>query len=308
MQYEKVTFVNGSSPPINAQFLNSLGAAVEALCKAMTSIGTCDPSSNGANYIITVDGYEVAPELSNGELMSILFVPNADNTNPCNISWGGTRYPIYDMTTGKELEAGEIKANTPTEVYFDGTKMWYKGGSRYLKFGIENGEAGLWDRSTEIATAENPIRYNGDIYAHKIWCAVWNDYAEYRAADKNIEAGMVVCENGDGTVSVSTKRLQAGGMIVSDTFGMAIGAETKCPVPVAVSGRVLAYPDFTASMCHPGDPVCAGENGTISLMTRDEVVHYPDRIIGTVSEIPTYNFWGINDEVAVNGRIWIKVR
>lgn len=308
MQYEKVTFVDGSSPPINAKFLNSLGSAVEALCKTMTSIGTCDPSSNGSNYIMTVDGQEVVPEIKNGELMSILFVPTANNESPSYITWGGTRYPIYDMTTKNFVEAGELTSGTPAELYFDGTTMWYKGGSRYLKYGISDGEAGLWDRSTEVATAETPIRYNGDIYARKIWCAVWNDYAEFRAADKEIKPGFVVCENGDDTVSISTKRLQPGGMIVSDTFGMAIGADSKFPVPIAVSGRVLAYTDLPVSMFSPGDPVCTGENGTVSLMTRDEVINYPDRMIGTVSAIPNYDSWGTNGEIEVDGRIWIKVR
>ena len=42
-------------------------------------------------------------------------------------------------------------------------------------------------------------------------------------------------------------------------------------------------------------------------MSREEIVNYPDRIIGTVSEIPTYETWGTNN-VKVNGRIWITVK
>jgi hypothetical protein len=42
-------------------------------------------------------------------------------------------------------------------------------------------------------------------------------------------------------------------------------------------------------------------------MTRDEIKEYPDRIIGIVSEIPTYETWGTNN-IKVNGRIWIRVK
>jgi hypothetical protein len=40
-------------------------------------------------------------------------------------------------------------------------------------------------------------------------------------------------------------------------------------------------------------------------MTRDEISKYPDRIVGTVSEIPNYEEW---NEQKINGRIWIKVK
>jgi hypothetical protein len=41
-------------------------------------------------------------------------------------------------------------------------------------------------------------------------------------------------------------------------------------------------------------------------MTREEIREYPDRIIGTVSAIPSYETW--NETVKVNNRIWIKVK
>ena len=96
-------------------------------------------------------------------------------------------------------------------------------------------------------------------------------------------------------------------MIVSDTFGAAMGDWTQQAVPVCVSGRVLAYPGDPIYSYNIGDPVCSGYNGTVSKMSREEVREYPDRIIGTVSSIPTYDSWGDNG-IPVNGRIWIKVR
>jgi hypothetical protein len=42
-------------------------------------------------------------------------------------------------------------------------------------------------------------------------------------------------------------------------------------------------------------------------MTKEEITEYPDKIIGIVSEIPTYETWG-EGNVKVDNRIWIKVR
>lgn len=140
----------------------------------------------------------------------------------------------------------------------------------------------------------------------KIFGAVWNDYAEYRQSKEN-EAGRVVCENGNGTLSRSTRRLQPGAEVVSDTFGFAIGETEKCKCPIAVAGRVLAYPWEDRNEFKSGDPVCSGPNGTVSRMTRKEVQEYPDRIIGTVSEIPNYEFWG-TENIEINDRIWIRIR
>lgn len=147
----------------------------------------------------------------------------------------------------------------------------------------------------------------GKFVATSVYGAVWNDYAEYRATKEEIEAGRVVIENGDDTLSLATDRLMPGANIVSDTFGFAIGETENSKTPLAVSGRALAYPYEDRDSYKPGDPVCSGPNGTVSKMTREEVMMYPDRILGTVSAIPNYENWG-SGNVAVNGRIWIKVK
>jgi hypothetical protein len=69
----------------------------------------------------------------------------------------------------------------------------------------------------------------------------------------------------------------------------------------------LAYPLEDIETYIAGDAVCAGPNGTVSKMTREEIITYPDRIIGTVSEIPTYTEWGKHN-IKVNGRIWIRIK
>jgi hypothetical protein len=145
--------------------------------------------------------------------------------------------------------------------------------------------------------------------------AAWNDYAEYRR-DNHMEKrlqkpGNCVKEKGDGTLSLTTKRLERGCEIISDTFGMAIGQNARegYDTPIAVSGRVLAYPyeSIEEFKAHIGYPVCSGPNGTVSIMTDEEEEKYSSRIIGTISEIPTYDKWG-KSQVDVDGRVWIRIK
>lgn len=147
----------------------------------------------------------------------------------------------------------------------------------------------------------------GAFRAGQVYGAVWNDYAEYRQTKKYVQPGYCVIETGKGDLIKSSERLQPGANIVSDTFGFAIGETEQTKTPLAVSGRVLAYPYEDRDSYQAGDPVCSGPNGTISKMTREEVREYPERIIGTVSEIPDYEVWGTGN-VKVNNRIWIKVK
>lgn len=158
----------------------------------------------------------------------------------------------------------------------------------------------------QIITSIGGQTINGSLTATNVYGAVWNDYAEYRIAD-SIEPGRVVIEHESGSMKLSTERLQPGAEIISDTFGFAIGETEESKTPIAVSGRVLAYP-YEDRYSYPlGSAVCSGPNGTISLMTREEIREYPERIIGTVSEIPEYEEWGTG-KVKVNGRIWIRVK
>jgi hypothetical protein len=145
------------------------------------------------------------------------------------------------------------------------------------------------------------------ITAHvPLYGAVWNDYAEYRSGETT-EPGKVVKECPDGILRITESRLEPGCEIISDTFGFAIGETDECKTPVATSGRVLAYPFEDRNTFELGQAVCSGPNGTVSKMTREEIMMYPERIIGTVSEIPEYEIWGTGN-VAINGRIWIRIR
>ena len=166
-----------------------------------------------------------------------------------------------------------------------------------------------FDRFQNLVLGDRATTKNGDsgvLIANKVRGAVWNDYAEYRESLVK-EPGRCVIETGYGDLELSTKRLQLGGNIISGTFGFSIGETKKAETPIAVCGRVLAYPYEDRYKFTAGAAVCSGPNGTVSLMTREEIKEWPDAIIGYVSEIPEYKEWG-TDKIQVNNRIWIKIK
>ena len=153
---------------------------------------------------------------------------------------------------------------------------------------------------------------DGIVKASKVYNAVWNDYAECRKVE-TLEPGRCVAETESGTMALTTKRLQPGCKITSDTFGSCMGETVEAKTPIAVAGRVLVYPYKNRKHYHVGDAVCSAPNGTVDVMTRREIKKYPERIVGIVSEIPTYDKWqgGAqqgHDDIEVNGRIWVYVR
>lgn len=155
----------------------------------------------------------------------------------------------------------------------------------------------------------------GHIYASAVHNAIWNDYAECRKADCE-EPGYVITPDNNGVSHKTTARLMPGCRIISDTWGHIIGESTEAKTPIAVSGRVLAYPYRAKTAYRVGDCVCSAPNGTVDIMTREEIKEWPDRIIGIVNEIPTYDVWEQTEpdgdrrttRVEVRGRIWIDVR
>lgn len=241
--------------------------------------------------------------------------------------WGTTHGEIiilndsYNFTNCGQVVGFTQNGNNSTPV------LWLRGGGKYF---VECDYNASWTVRTSLyytygdsnntykQTVEPQSSYpgfkagdggaiNGVIRAGQVYGAVWNDYAEYRQTKEYIQPGYCVIETGKGDLIKSFERLQPGANIVSDTFGFAIGETEQTKTPLAVSGRVLAYPYEDRDSYQAGDPVCSGPNGTISKMTREEVREYPDRIIGTVSEIPDYEVWGTGN-VKVNNRIWIKVK
>ena len=162
--------------------------------------------------------------------------------------------------------------------------------------------------STSNTTNANGPIFNTSVYVDnsKLFGAAWNDYAEKRKCD-NLKPGTCVIENDDGKLSIAIERLTPGACIISDTYGMCIGETEEAKTPIAITGRVLAYTYQPRENYHAGMAVCSAPDGTIDIMTRKEIRDYPDAIIGIVSEIPDYEYWGTGN-IQVNNRIWIKIK
>ena len=224
--------------------------------------------------------------------------------------------PPYLSTSGGTL-SGSITISHTTDATMDSTTqnprvVFAENGAQpvalvYTDYDAYRNPAGLKVIGLSSDASAAWFEVEGNIYASKVYGAVWNDYAEYRAQEETIEPGYCVTTNRNGQVFKTNKRMQYCEGIVSDTFGFAIGETNECKTPLAVSGRVLAYYEDDINSYEIGDVVCAGASGKITKMTREEIKEYPDRIVGTVSEFPTYDSWGTGN-VSTKDRIWIKVK
>lgn len=248
-----------------------------------------------------------------------------------NVSIGTSANPKTLTINGKTLKFDKLpstdKNNDNSSHFWRGDATWAASldGSftltanknAYLKIGAYGGVYGtsgtvdLWYCKTASGNYKANTLYvgstnNQNISASRVYNAVFNDYAECRKTI-DLEPGRVIQDNDDGSLSCVSQRLIPGCHIISDTYGHLMGETDDCKTPIAVAGRVLVYPYQNRENYHAGMSVCAAPNGTVDIMTREEIINYPDCIIGTVSEIPDYETWG-TDNVNVNGRIWIYVK
>ena len=164
--------------------------------------------------------------------------------------------------------------------------------------------------SSDGTTGISKLYYNSSVGVQPssgvLYGAAWNDYAEYRKIDSDvIEAGRVVCETGEDSLAYASERLQAAPAVISNTYGMIIGERDEKSAPIAVAGKVLVYPHENPCFYNPGDVLCAASKGTASRMTREEIMKYPDRILGYFVGRPkeeTFN------GVSTYGKIWIRLK
>lgn len=247
-------------------------------------------------------------------------------TDETDYAVGGTDTPIY-FSGGIPVACSSNVGGATQPVYMSGgtiTSCTYtleKSVSADAALTDTKNTAGATNTSSKIyligATSQdtNPQTYSrstcylsaaGYLYADKVYNAVFNDYAEYRTTI-SLTPGHIVIDQDDGSLACSTTRLQPGAQAISDTFGHSMGETDTAKTPLAVAGRVLVYTYQSRENYHAGMAVCSAPNGTVDIMTREEIRDYPDCIVGIVSEIPQYETWG-SGNVKVDGRIWIKVK
>ena len=258
-------------------------------------------------YIGKSNGAGIYYQGSKANYRMIRFIDNATDNYGNGISIGGGGQTI--IGGGESSDTAVAHAGTAgSEIMWicnDGAIEFYPN--------LQNG----WTTSYK-----NYIGTNGHFYSVAVHNAVWNDFAEYREGTTT-EAGRVVAATADSNkVSLTYERLQPCAHVISDTFGCSVGQSDTAQTPIGVGGRVLVYPYQPIENYHVGDCLCAAPNGTADIMTREEIIQYPDRIIGVVDEIPSYLIWKqtlttdkekngggkVETSVPVNGRIWIYVR
>lgn len=308
--------------------------------------GSADSCTGNAATCTTANGLAslVYSKRANHSGDTGIIVQNTDSTNPLQIGYiigtsgnGG----IYDFTHS----AWKVQIAPNGTTTFNGTSTACSGNAAtayllyYRHINEINFKGGRQANcyfnyrdadSDGTGTAQQVTYYfqnyaattNGIIKAGQVHNAVWNDFAEFRES-KETEPGRVLISNGKGQMILSNQRLVAGAKIITDTFGCSVGESDTQKTPLGVAGRVLAYTYQPRENYKVGDCVCSAPNGTIDIMTRDEIKQYPDRIIGIVDEVPVYEKWEqyqtSNKEgeesvtsklvdVEVKGRIWIYVR
>ena len=284
----------------------------KVIVQTTNAYGNTLPStgSEGQLFFQTSDPYY---ELPAGGAAGQVLIKSSNNDR--DVTWSSTGLGDYVEKSGDTMTGNLIVNNQTDESTI---KVVNEAGQLYLYSRTSGtGRRGIYGLNAS-GTEQSMFAWNQDGSIHaggQLYGAVWNDYAEYRKdnkEEKDIQRpGRCVKENGNGTLSLTAKRLERGCEIVSDTFGFAIGQdeENGYNTPIASSGRVLAYPyeSIEEFSSHIGWPVCSGPNGTVSIMTDEEEEKYSSRIIGTISEIPDYEEWG-SGKVKVNGRIWIRIR
>ena len=264
-----------------------------------SSNGTISVNTNGTSANVAVKG------LGSNAYTSTAYLPLAGGTMTGRIT-GPTTNGSWISTTkqgclhmGTAASGGSAAAVISMKTSSGSWSLAGLSGSNNLYF--------VWGSDTNYNNSTNTTASTYITSDAKIYGAVWNDYAEYRSQNETIEPGYITYCDDDGKLKKTVERLQKYEGVVSDTFGFAIGETDDCKTPLAVSGRALVYCDPEEEHFHSGDCVCAGPNGLAYRMTREEIIEFPDRIVGVVSEIPTYETWGTGN-VEVNGRIWIRIK
>lgn len=254
----------------------------------------------------------------------VTLVPITNN----RINFGGTYEGNTRIFFGYAAQDGRSK---PTDYYFGGSsgdanvyvgKLYCQpmnatteGGEISLAAAPSGGYAAAMDvyYNTSSKVSFWRISANGSAkFTVNLSTGAHADYAEERVVDAH-EPGRVYQEQDNCILTKADRRLIPGCSVYSDTYGTCLTNKSKSGHQrgdakygtIAVSGRVLVYPYQDRELYHAGMAVCSAPNGTVDIMSRDEIKEYPDCILGYVSGIPDEN--NLDVDVPLNGRIWIRL-
>lgn len=293
---------NGPALIIGSRTGAHLEMDINELMAKASDTTTASLHLNEQGGAVYAEGLRVAKGADIGNATKPIYVDSDGKLQQCSFAFADLfTVATSNGTTNLSLTIGGTTKNITNLYARYADKVYVSTASTstpYYVTGVAN--TGTEDSSQRLYTDKSIYVTSSVLYG-----AAWNDYAEFRKAE-TIEPGRVVVEDVLGEMKLSTERMQPGANIISDTYGFTIGQTEECQTPIAVAGRVLAYTYEDRNSYPLGAAVCSGPNGTVSLMTREEIREYPERIIGIVSEIPDYEVWGAG-EIKVNNRIWIKI-
>ena len=246
-------------------------------------------------------GSESSAQLTNDVSTNVL-----PKTTAANVSYGNSNLNaiIGDILNGTTPVPNATNATTATNS--NNLKTTSATTGTYYILGVTdtttNTNKQIYHAAAYSSATENTTGIKFD-NTGVLFGAAWNDFAEFRECDFVIP-GTCVVETGFGSLKISESYLLPAASIITDTYGMVIGEESETSLPVAVAGRVLAFVEDKEKL-KVGDALKTAPAGKLAKMTRREIRKYPDRIVGYVSEFPSYEEW---HNVQINDRIWVKIK
>ena len=166
----------------------------------------------------------------------------------------------------------------------------------------------VW-HSTQTSPEQTP-NADGRFTSGKVYNSVYNDIADFLELEQpisKIEYGKVYVRGKDGSVRLSSCYCEKGIIgIASDMYGFGIGTKQKAEkenrqLPICIGGFILAHVD---SIYEPGTPLTCNGGGTLTEISQEYKIRYPERIIGTFYKEEKEKEW---NGIKVNGRHWVKV-
>ena len=246
--------------------------------------------------------YSTTATLSDNDIVVTLMNDKNETLQPL-VDSSNVLYEYGNATNVEQaldsIYSGDIPAGKT-----DKLKASVASNQKYFVLGVNSSDA---DTYKDVYYANNPsgtknatgIYFDG---SGVLMGAAWNDFAERRKCGIKTP-GICVVESPNGVLKASRRYRLPAAYIISDTYGMVIGEEDEKSVPIAVAGRVLAFVE-NKDKIKVGDALKTAPGGKLAKMNRLEVFLFPDRVVGHVSEIPSYKEW---NGVEVNDRIWVKL-
>ena len=178
---------------------------------SLAAAGTLDPkaiymteAANGGNtdelktYIDNAD----ATTLNSAKTYS-------DNADTTTLNSAKTYSDNADATTLNSAKTYSDNANTTT---LNSAKTYSNNNFLKLSGGTVTGVTTFSNTTASTSTTTGAVKISGglgvagNLYATKVYGAVWNDYAECRESNEFLAAGRVANENGDDTLSLADGR------------------------------------------------------------------------------------------------------